>query len=462
LKASRYNYVLDSPDGRTLFFNFYTLSLLTWQGEQAHRARRLLADPKCAPEDDGLGGPRSQLVDKGFLVEDQVDELALLRLANRNGRLAQRDLSLTIAPTLECNFRCTYCYQPTSNHQVMSPEVEDAVVRFAETRLMEKGSMGVTWFGGEPLLRLDIVNRLSERLQELCDRRQAGYTATMISNGFLCNRDTAAHLAALKVREIQITLDGPPDYHDRRRVTANGKPTFQRIIENIKSIHDIIRVNLRMNVDQYNRDAVEQMLDLLAAEGLARRVGFYLGQVQPYTEVCRDVSGHCLSDDRFSLLGLQTLMKMAARGFTSAFNIPRAVNSTCIADNLYGFVIAPSGAVGKCWNEIADPSAACGHVLTAQSQQMKDNCLRWQERDPFELECADCILLPICMGGCPYTFLMTGKVDCHRWKYHLEESLLLYYYLKRVESDGRIIQRFQELVETVMRLKDAGSREIGP
>ena len=77
---------------------------------------------------------------------------------------------------------------------------------------------------------------------------------------------------------------------------------------------------------------------------------------------------------------------------------------------------------------------------------MRHNAFRWRQRNIFELECAQRLLLPICMGGCPYLFYRTGPLDCHNWKYHLDESLAVYYYLKCLKRNYEIARSFNELV----------------
>ena len=69
-------------------------------------------------------------------------------------------------------------------------------------------------------------------------------------------------------------------------------------------------------------------------------------------------------------------------------------------------------------------------------------------------ECVDCVLLPICMGGCPYMFRMTGQSDCHKWKHHIKESLAYYYYYKTAERERKIMQHIQKASESIRNMKD--------
>lgn len=45
----------------------------------------------------------------GYLLPKDVDEHFLIKMRMQQGRYNNRMLSLTIAPTMACNFRCVYC-----------------------------------------------------------------------------------------------------------------------------------------------------------------------------------------------------------------------------------------------------------------------------------------------------------------------------------------------------------------
>lgn len=55
------------------------------------------------------------IVDKllrgSYIVEPDFDELAYLEMVYNRAKYDLSFAGLTIAPTLDCNFRCTYCFQ---------------------------------------------------------------------------------------------------------------------------------------------------------------------------------------------------------------------------------------------------------------------------------------------------------------------------------------------------------------
>lgn len=432
------------PDRTVLFFNFFTLNLLSLEEDEAERASSLLRGDGPTRKTDPL---RRVLRDKGFLIPSNVREKDMLRSWHEQARTSNRSLSLTVIPTLACNFRCVYCYQE-HRPATMKPEVERALVRFAGENLREGGTLSITWFGGEPLLRMDLIERLTADFVELCDRRKARYSSHIVTNGYLLNRSMAERLKACRVRHAQITLDGPPEIHDRRRPLSDGRGTFDAIMENMKAASPLLPVHLRINVDQTNRSAVPEIFERIARMGLTGSLHPYLGRTYPYTGVCRDIAGDCIEDADFSLLELETTMQLIDRGF-SVFRAPRAVGAYCMAERKNTYVVTPDGGLLKCWNEASDASAAVGSLVHPEKGTGSGEPDRWDRRDIFDLECADCLMLPICMGGCPYLYYRTGRLHCHPWKAHPDESLAVYYYVKRLEREREIAGTFQELVEEV-------------
>lgn len=457
MKISRYNYSTHLPDGTLLLFNFYTLTLIALSGGESKIAETLLRKPDTGLKKGEAAGLKKLLIDKGFILEDGIDELALLKVFHHAARFQRKNLGLTIIPTLGCNFSCIYCYE-SGKTRVMNREIEDSLLGVVKNRIQKGGSLSVTWFGGEPLLRMDIISRLSAEFIKLSERNDVKYSARIITNGYLLDEDNTAKLIQAKVKEAQVTLDGPKEVHDQRRPLKRGGATFDTILDNVKKASKKMFISLRMNIDHTNRGRIADLLNILSAAKMEKEVGFYLGHTSPYTDVCRDMAGSCLTNEDFSLLGLETMLEMTQRGFTFTFNMPRKKDQHCLAGNANSFVITPSGGIVNCWNDVDNPGKEIGHLMKPPTEMMKKIARQWNGRDPFEMECADCLLLPVCMGGCPYLHLRTGELACHSWRYHLKESLAFYYYLKKIKKEGEIIREFKGAVESAMALKEI-SRE---
>lgn len=86
-------------------------------------------------------------------------------------RYNRSHLSLVIAATSNCNFRCVYCYEGSVlRASTMSEAIQEAIVKFVESEAPHLETFTVTWYGGEPLLALDIIENLSIKFVDICKK----------------------------------------------------------------------------------------------------------------------------------------------------------------------------------------------------------------------------------------------------------------------------------------------------
>ena len=130
----------------------------------------------------------------------RMDERAALETMGRAACSSARGVGLTICPTMNCNFDCPYCFEQHRPGR-MSPEVQDDVVALARRMMKSSGAkhLSVNWFGGEPLLAPDVIEALSERLMALAEEMGAGYSAGIITNGFLLSQKNIDLLVRCRV-----------------------------------------------------------------------------------------------------------------------------------------------------------------------------------------------------------------------------------------------------------------------
>ncbi len=196
MKLSNYNffyYDFDSGHGKDnyLLYNSRTNALAVLEKENYD----ILKNYEDGQVDNLDKEFLSNLKDGGYVVEDHINELELLRHRLLSNRYSQQGFGLTIAPTLNCNFDCTYCYEKNSNKSaVMSEEVKRKIVELVQQKVEVIKSFDVTWYGGEPTLALDTIYELSQNFIELCDEKKVRYSAGLITNGYKLTRAVAEEL----------------------------------------------------------------------------------------------------------------------------------------------------------------------------------------------------------------------------------------------------------------------------
>ena len=210
MKASRYNRIFRASDGVWLAFNGWSCALAELDPADKPFIEAILADPDgtvCdTPHKHEL---REALLEAHFLVEDMEDELVATRADMLRDRFRTDRLLLTIAPTLNCNFRCDYCYEDHLKVN-MSRAVQDALVSWVKERAGHTALLHVIWYGGEPLMpgAYPVVERLSEAFIAVCREHGVEYNAELVTNGYFLDREKMERLKALGVTMVQVTVDG--------------------------------------------------------------------------------------------------------------------------------------------------------------------------------------------------------------------------------------------------------------
>jgi uncharacterized protein len=449
-KKSRYNFFIKWEDGQYLAYNVKSGALALLKPEKYQEVVSILDNPQKIDElfqDSKYQELVNQLKYTQFLIDAEEDEVGILEIFNQMAKFNTTFLSLSIAPTMACNFDCPYCYEKRTK-SLMPEEVADAIFSFIDTRVRYLDTIQITWYGGEPLLALNRIQHLSEKILKLCQQYNINYSASMTTNGYLLNKETAQVLKNLKIEKLQTTLDGPREVHNKKRPLTGKKGTYDVIMSNLKEVADIISIMLRVNVDKTT--TTEDIVSLLAdlkEQGLKDKISVYFGNIETMTDVCQNVAESCYDTQNFSQKEIeffQTALDMDYR----VQKLPIQLNAVCGAVALNSYLIDPEGLLYKCWNDVGRKEKAYGDVKTPFSL-FHPNLYPWISHNPFKRkECAECNILPICMGGCPYPKVnKTGKyeeLNCQPWKYNLEEMLKLIAQTKIKEKEVKIKEKVQK------------------
>jgi uncharacterized protein len=434
MKTSLYNNCRPAEGpGRALAFNSFSGALIEVSAEQANflAAQHSFDPSQLRAKDAEL---LEDLYRNGFVVDDDVDEFNLLKRRHDRAKHSRHQLDITISPTLDCNFGCFYCYQGRTKER-MSQQVQDEIINFiAQHKGLEE--LKLSWFGGEPLLCLDIIESMSERIDALSRKMGFTYSAQMTTNGFDLDRERVAILRKCHVNNFQITLDGPPDLHDKRRnLVTRSNGTFWQIVEGIKLLNEAgATVIIRSNVDKTNIERVEELIDILDQEGLQQN-SFYLGQVKPYSEKVKRVSKVFLSKAEMGQYDARVQKYLAQKNFRAKADVhfPEPKNTYCSANRTHAYVIDHDGETYKCWAEIGDHSLSLGQLRDLPPPELAEEkaspcAQRWHQWTPFDEAkgCATCKMLPICMGGCAFSgmTILNNVPECIKFKFNLEETLV--------------------------------------
>jgi len=424
MKVSRYNFFIPYENGKYIAYNSLSnaMALVSDKKYQIY----LEFEKNNVPIEDKEF--IKELKKGSFLIEDDLNELEIIRLNMYKERFNTSSLDLTIAPTSDCNFRCIYCYEKDAiNCTYMSQEIEDCLIKILNNRSKNLSKFNVTWYGGEPLLAVDTIERLSEKFIKICDDSNIIYTATIVTNGYNLTKKNLDILKKCKIKGVQITIDGNAEIHDKRRFLKGGYPTFNKIISNICDLNaEKMPITLRINLDKSNFDKTECVLKILSEKQLIDRVFPYVAKVDNFNNCYNDVN--CLSSMEFNKYENEFIKLMVNYGYEKEdilkHKLPKRINCVCGCDKFESYVINADGEMYKCWDDIGKSNSSIGNIKN-NNIVLNKIYLDYIMFDPTtDLECIQCKYLPICMGGCAKLRTDKTKSICDIKKYNFNLKLI--------------------------------------
>jgi uncharacterized protein len=173
---------------------------------------------------------------------------------------ARRPFHLLSKPTGPiCNLDCEYCFFLTK--EALYPgdrfRMTDNVLETYIAQLLESqpdGEVNVAWQGGEPtLMGLDFFRR-AVAIAEAHRRPGQQLLHTIQTNGTLLTDEWGRFLAEHRFL-VGLSIDGPPELHDRYRVDKKGRASFERVANGLAHLQaNGVDVNVLCTVNAANQD----------------------------------------------------------------------------------------------------------------------------------------------------------------------------------------------------------------
>lgn len=350
--------------------------------------------------------------------EEVFDRYQFLSMKNNNN--ISMDFWICISDG--CNFNCEYCFEGNKKkNNFISDVTIDNIMKYI-VKNKELKILTVSFAGGEPLLSVDKVLVLYQKLNALGIALQLN----LITNGYLLSKDVIQKLDTIKNLQYQVTIDGMKDMHNRKRPHKTNADSFSVIINNLDSFYEThkdktINFQIRINVDKENYCDVAKLYNFLHHR-YGNFFGFYLKPVDNYEKK----SEKCFTPKEFSdlLVSLYDQNKIYIGNLFPKFRFP---GGYCSSNRLCSYVIAANGDVYKCPVDIGEQDKVITNINKKGYYNYKPEEDYMIKASPYyDKSCKECSLFFQCYGGCPHMRLTNQKV-CIPAKYNMDRILEIYY-----------------------------------
>lgn len=322
----------------------------------------------------------------------------------------------------DCNLRCKYCFADEgayhSVRETMSFETAKAAIDFL---LRESGSrkvLEVDFFGGEPLMNLDVVKRTVYYAKEEADKLGKRFLFTTTTNGLLLDDDAIEFFNA-EMENVVLSLDGRKEIHDEVRKTVNGKGSFDAVIGKIKKFvksrgdkHYYVRGTFTAKNLDFSKDVLflaDEGFDSLSVEPVVTDIPELQIKEEHLPQIEREYEILC---DEY------VKREKEGKGFNFFhFNVDLEGGpclskrvSACGAGNEY-FSVVPNGDIYPCHQFAGDKKWRMGNVFEGKldkeiREKFATSCLFTRKK------CDGCFAKFICSGGCSANnYHYNGDID---------------------------------------------------
>lgn len=408
MKISKYNIIKEYKNNILIYNSFSKASLILEKGSDISAFENIEAFNRLSKEEHNI------LIENGFVIDDDRDEYLELKYTYSHNFFNTDMLSISLVPSLNCNFKCPYCCEKdyTCGKQDIK-KYFSVLKKYAKENFRFHRCVQINLFGGEPLLYIKECIKFLKWVKKDSEIYKYKFITCIVTNGSLISNKILDDLIYCNLYSIQITLDSDKDNHDKMRIFKNGMPSFDLLIDKINMISSNKLANkqftfvVRFNLN--NTSPIKVKDTLLRIEKANRKRINLLFRVIYNT--------HAYNEENTNSLDL--LKEYFDLGNNMGFNILKEKYNfqTCEAcGDEKCFYLMPDLTIWKCINDIGYEKCKIGKICdNGEIELIPENIINWYNKcmSVFEdEECKNCKMLPDCLGGCPLRKCKTGRKAC--------------------------------------------------
>jgi uncharacterized protein len=341
--------------------------------------------------------------------------------------------ALVLNVTNQCNLACTYCYEfgsdkiatPQGKPKYMTLETATASIDFLLASSGNREAVHVTFFGGETLMNFKLLREVVAYANIQAAAVSRKITFSLTTNGTLLTDEIIDFLSDNAIG-VTVSMDGPAELQDKRRVYKSGKGSYAVIEPRLRALiarHKTRAVTARVTLTEGVTDVIR------IYRHLKDDIGFHEVGFAPVT--ASDNQDYSLGDngmetvlDGFHALSEEWL-EYALRGQMHGFtNVSETIGELISGTNkshpcgaglgLLG--VSPSGDLSPCHRFTDADTHTLGNLETGLDQGKREDFLS-RGHVGAKYECQTCWARPLCAGGCHHEAFVrygdTGHANLH-------------------------------------------------
>jgi uncharacterized protein len=341
--------------------------------------------------------------------------------------------SLVMNLTNQCNLSCQYCYEfgedkvatPEGKPKFMDIDTAKASVDFLLAQSPGRRAVHITFFGGETLMNFPLLKQVVTYATEQAAAQGRSIDFSLTTNATLLTPAIIEFLSENRIG-VTVSMDGPPDLHDKLRVFANGQGSYATIAPRVRALiegHRTRPITARVTLTNGVTDVVRIFRHLKNDLGF-HEVGFAPVTTSPdrlYAIGDRGMDGvlqefHVLAEEY-----LEYALRGEMHGFSNVSDtiaeLYQGVNKSHPCGAGLGLMgVGPSGDIAPCHRFVDSDVHSLGNIKTGVDREKQADFLNRGHIDS-KYDCHTCWARPLCAGGCHHEAYVrygdTGHPNLH-------------------------------------------------
>jgi len=341
--------------------------------------------------------------------------------------------SLVMNLTNQCNLSCTYCYEfgedkvatPEGKKKFMDLDTAKASVDFLLSQSSGRNTVHITFFGGETLMNFPLLKQVVTYANERAAEQGRAIDFSLTTNATLLTETIIEFLSENRIG-VTVSMDGPPDLHDKLRVFANGTGSYAIIAPRVKALiqnHRTRPITARVTLTNGVTDVVRIYRHLKHDLGF-HEVGFAPVTTSPDRLYAIGESGMDGVLDDFHKLAdeyLEYALRGEMHGFSNVSDtlaeLIQGVNKSHPCGAALGLMgVGPSGDIAPCHRFVDSDQHSLGNIATGVDREKQADFLN-RGHVGNKYDCQTCWARPLCAGGCHHEAFVrygdTGHANLH-------------------------------------------------
>lgn len=330
--------------------------------------------------------------------------------------------ALRLVLTEKCPLQCSYCFVKREQKELKDLD-EDTLLKALKMLVsLNKGKdVEVQFFGGEPLLRFDLIKKAVDYLDECLERDEIKKVFLGITtNGILVTPEIAKYFSENNFL-VSLSIDGWGEINDITRKFPKGQGSYKYIIKALNLLKQFdCQIGLLLTPSPSNISILDKICEYFIVNLNCNFI-----TVNTPQSFCGswEIDGKEFSKQVYKMLKVAKKHNAIINTFGSRIlyalnnHQPQILSCSKFNEN-YTATISTDGKVSPCiisW-DLGE------NMIPLEEMSFKGPFRDWKIYKPFTLKnCLNCEAMNLCGGPCPlelYRAKVTGeKIDTERCRF---------------------------------------------